>query len=69
MSDRSALYRSPAEFDRDATSYALAKQIGSAHELATGYGPLPLDPELADAVERTLRPILERRLHAIEAAG
>ena len=62
--DRRALYAPPDSFDPGATGYALSKQIGTAHELATGYGPLPLDPELADAVERALRPILERRLRA-----
>ena len=53
-------------FDIHAIRYALAKQISCAYSLETHYGSIELDPELAEAVEAALRPILERR---IEQAG
>ena len=47
-------------------SYALSKQLASAHTLASSYGDLELDDELRRAVERAVRPILERRLKQAE---
>ncbi|NVZ11372.1 hypothetical protein HW932_19155 [Allochromatium humboldtianum] len=47
-------------------SYALSKQLASAHTLASSYGDLELDDELRLAVERAVRPILERRLKQVE---
>jgi hypothetical protein len=47
-------------------SYALSKQLSSAHTLASSYGDLELDDELRRAVERAVRPILERRLKLAE---
>ena len=47
-------------------SYALSKQLQSAHTLASSYGDLELDDELRAAVERAVRPILERRLKQAE---
>ena len=53
----------PASFK---LSYALSKQLSSAHTLASSYGDLELDDELRRAVERAVRPILERRLKLTE---
>ena len=50
-------------------SYALSKQLSSAHTLASNYGDLELDDELRAAVEGAVRPILERRLHQAEHGG
>ena len=47
-------------------SYALSKQLASAHTLASSYGDLELDDELRRAVERAVRPILQRRLRQAE---
>ena len=47
-------------------SYALSKQLSSAHTLASSYGDLELDDELRAAVERAVRPILEHRLKLAE---
>ena len=47
-------------------SYALSKQLSSAYEITSNYGPLELDDELRAAVERAVRPILERRLKQAE---
>ena len=47
-------------------SYALSKQLSSAHTLASSYGDLELDDELRAAVEKAVRPILERRLKQAE---
>ncbi|WP_222932171.1 hypothetical protein [Allochromatium humboldtianum] len=47
-------------------SYAICKQLSSAHSLASSYGDLELDDELRAAVERAVRPILERRLKQAE---
>ncbi|NVZ09524.1 hypothetical protein HW932_09635 [Allochromatium humboldtianum] len=47
-------------------SYALSKQLASAHTLASSYGDLELDDELRRAVARALRPILECRLKQAE---
>ena len=47
-------------------SYALSKMIPSAYEIGTNYGALPLDDELRAAVEKAVRPILERRLKQVE---
>jgi hypothetical protein len=48
--------------DQTRWSYALAKQLGSAHTLASDYGELALDDELRAAVEASVRPILQRRM-------
>ncbi|MCK7578896.1 MAG: hypothetical protein MZV65_26335 [Chromatiales bacterium] len=48
-------------------SYTLSKQLSSAHTLASSYGDLELDDELRRAVDRAVRPILERRLKLAEA--
>lgn len=47
-------------------SYALSKQLSSAHALASSYGDLELDDEMREAVTRALRPILERRFEEAE---
>lgn len=50
------------DLEHSRLSYALAKQLGSAHTLASDYGDLPLDDELRDAVAAALRPILSQRM-------
>ncbi|CCH09500.1 hypothetical protein [Achromobacter xylosoxidans] len=45
-------------------SYALAKQLASAHTISTSYGDIPLDDEMRAAVDNAVRPILKRRLNA-----
>ena len=47
-------------------SYALAKQLSSAHTLDSNYGGLELDDELREAIDAAVRPILERRLRGLE---
>lgn len=47
-------------------SYALSKQLSSAHTLTSSYGDLELDDELRAAVEKAVRPIIERRLALAE---
>jgi len=47
---------------RSAYSYALAKQLDSAHTLETSYGSIDLDDEMRNAIAAVLRPILESRL-------
>lgn len=44
-------------------SYALSKQLPTAHTLESSYGALELDETLRRAIERAVRPILERRLN------
>lgn len=46
----------------DRIGYALAKQLGSAYALSTNYGELYLDEKMKKAVDKALRPILERQL-------
>lgn len=46
--------------------YCLAKQIGTAHAIETGYGTFWLDEEMSQAVAIALEPILLRRLAEIE---
>lgn len=48
--------------NHDELTYALAKQLSSAHTLEGSYGAIDLDEELRAAVDAALRPILERRL-------
>ncbi|WP_200158175.1 hypothetical protein [Allochromatium vinosum] len=48
-------------------SYAICKMVPTAYQIETNYGSLPLDDELRLAVERAVRPILERRLKQAEA--
>ena len=55
-------------WEHDEIGYALSKQVGTVDALETDYGRLELDPELADALEAALRPILERR-HRETAPG
>jgi len=45
-----------------ALTYALAKQLITAHSLETSYGRLDLDDELRAAVDQAVRPILKQRL-------
>ncbi|MFN7645268.1 MAG: hypothetical protein ACK5PW_19655 [Burkholderiales bacterium] len=52
----------------DALSYALAKQLQTAHSLETAYGTVELDEELSAAVAAALRPILTARLAAVRDA-
>lgn len=47
-------------------SYALSKQLSSAYEITSNYGGIELDDELRAAVEKAVRPILERRLKQVE---
>jgi hypothetical protein len=42
-------------------SYALAKQLSTAYAIESTYGTLALDEELRAALEKALRPILEKR--------
>lgn len=51
-----------ADMEANEISYALSKQIGTAHTLSTTYGDFPLDTELSAVIEKAIRPILERRL-------
>mgnify|MGYP001806286636 CR=1 FL=1 len=48
-------------------SYALSKQLQSAYEITSNYGGIELDDELRAAVDKAVRPILERRLKLAEA--
>ncbi|WP_322999979.1 hypothetical protein [Castellaniella sp.] len=48
--------------NHDELTYALAKQLSSAHTLEGSYGAIDLDEELRAAVDAAVRPILERRL-------
>jgi hypothetical protein len=52
-------------------SYALCKQLGSAHTIASSYGDIDLDgdDELKAAIDAAVRPILVRRLREAEGAG
>lgn len=45
-------------------SYALSKQLSSAHTLASSYGDLELDDEMREAIATALRPIIERRFES-----
>ena len=45
-------------------SYAISKQLPSAHSLNSSYGKLELDEEMRVAIEKVLLPILEKRLNA-----
>lgn len=50
------------DYEKSALQYALAKQLPTAHTIASNYGDIELDEELRAAVEAAVRPILERRL-------
>lgn len=50
----------------DELSYALAKQLNTAHSIESSYGHIPLDHELRQAMGAALRPILARRLKQLE---
>jgi hypothetical protein len=54
--------------EADRIAYALAKQLPTAHTIASSYGEIELDDELRTAVESALRPILEARLAAARRA-
>jgi len=45
-------------------SYAISKQLPTAHSLNSSYGKLELDEEMRAAIEKALLPILEKRLNA-----
>jgi uncharacterized protein (DUF433 family) len=49
-------------------SYALFKQLPTAHTIASSYGEIELDDELRAALQYALRPILEERLAAARGA-
>ncbi|MBT3196733.1 MAG: hypothetical protein HN344_03330 [Gammaproteobacteria bacterium] len=51
----------------DEIKYALAKQLSTAHSLATAYGSIELDDELRQAINNALRPIMTTRLNQMEA--
>jgi hypothetical protein len=51
-----------ANMEANEISYALAKQIGSAHTISSNYGDIQLDDEMKAALQRAIRPILEQRL-------
>ncbi|MCK7581834.1 MAG: hypothetical protein MZV65_43590 [Chromatiales bacterium] len=58
----------PRDYEYDEAfrwSYSL-KQLSAAYEIATNYGPISLDAELHQAVERAVRPILEQRRRQAE---
>ena len=42
--------------------YCLAKQLTTAHAVETNYGAIPLDCEMKAAIDKALRPILEKRV-------
>lgn len=48
--------------------YALSKQLGSAHTIQTSYGDIALDAQMRAAVEKVLRPILEKKLKRVGGA-
>ncbi len=50
----------------EAASYALNKQLSTAHTLESNYGGLELDDELRQAIIMALTPILERRAAMLE---
>lgn len=52
----------PNDQYRYAYDYALAKQLQTAYSIETNYGSITLDPEMREAVDAALRPIIERRL-------
>jgi hypothetical protein len=45
--------------------YCLAKQLPRAHSVWTDYGDFELDEELRAAIEKSLRPIIQRRIRAL----
>lgn len=47
--------------------YALAKQLATAHTLASNYGDVPLDDELREVIDTAVRPVLECRLAQLAA--
>ena len=47
---------------RDEIQYCLAKQLESMNAIHSNYGYFELDPDMHDAVEQALRPLLEKRL-------
>lgn len=51
----------------DEILYALAKQLASGHTLESSYGAIPLDEEMREAIDKAIRPILERRLKEVQA--
>lgn len=55
--------------DINETSYCLAKQLSTMNEIATSYGNFSLDDEMKQAVEKTLRPMLEKRLEKLLGPG
>ena len=55
--------------ERDQIASALTKQLHTAHSLLTDYGEVELDEELRMAIDRALRPILERRLVEVTLGG
>lgn len=50
-------------------SYALTKQLHKAYAIETDYGNIPLDAELKLAIDKAIRPILEKRLEKINASA
>jgi hypothetical protein len=53
----------------DDVRYALAKQLDGVLALETTYGRFELDPQMRAAVQKALRPLLERRLAVLEKAA
>lgn len=47
-------------------AYALAKQLDRAHTLETDYGSLSLDEDMRKAIDKALRPLLEKRLKTLQ---
>lgn len=48
--------------------YCLAKQLPNLASMQSDYGDFELDEELAEAVEKALRPIIQRRIDAINTS-
>jgi hypothetical protein len=55
--------------DINETRYCLAKQLKTMNEIATSYGNFVLDDEMREAVEKTLRPMLEKRIEKMLGTG
>jgi hypothetical protein len=53
--------------DEQQISYCVAKQLSTMNYIHTDYGDIPLDIEMQETIEQTLRELLERRLSEIEA--
>lgn len=53
--------------ERQEMRYAINKQLNTSYAILTDYGQVDLDEEMRDALEKSLRVILLRRLEANDA--